>query len=208
MVSPEKRMQTSGLLRADPIQSAAVGAAVAEEAHVPYALIGALAVWSYVPLKAQRLTKDADLAVPYGHRPALMQAAKARGLKAHLLSIGGCGLARRGIAVDLIDRHPELAELFSNAVRAARASRRRVKIGSHSVPVVPLPYLAAMKLVTHESKDERDVEELLKVYPIRKYGQIRKLVRAELGYPSAMYLDTIARRIGHPGPGLLGRSPE
>jgi len=206
MLSPEKRMRTAGLLRADPLESAALGVAIAEEAHVPYALIGALAVWSYVPLKAQRLTKDADLAVPYGYRPAIAQAAEGRGLKVHALSIGGCGLTARGIAVDLIDRHPELSALFANAVRAANAGRARVKIGSHSVPVVPLPYLVAMKLVMHEPKDERDVEELLRAYPLKRYAQIRKLVRAELGYPSATYLDSIARRIGHPGPGLLGRS--
>jgi hypothetical protein len=55
------------------------------------------------------------------------------------------------------------------------------------------------------SEDERDIEELLMVIPARKYAALRAFVRRRLGYPSAARLDALARRIGHPGPGMKRR---
>ena len=200
-----RRIERRSFLTTDPMASLEAGVRLATEARVPFALIGRLAVWFYVPPEGQQLTKDADLAVPYGYVDRVVAVARAKGYKVHALRIGGYGVSAPGMVVDFVDRHPELAQLFSDAVAAAKSRRLRVKVGKASVPVVPIHFLIAMKLVTHELKDERDVQELLRLVAPARYKALRKLVRGYLGYAGATYLDFVARSIGHPGPGMKTR---
>jgi hypothetical protein len=200
-----RKIERRHFVTTDPIASLRAGVRLATKAGVPFALIGRLAVWFYVPPEGQQLTKDADLAVPHGRLEPLVALAREKGYKVHALGIGGYGLSAPGVVVDYIDRHPELADLYADAVAAARARRLRAKVGNMAIPVVPIPYLIAMKLVSHEPKDERDVQELLPFVSANDYADVRKLVRRYLGYGSTTYLDFIARSIGHPGPGMKSR---
>ena len=201
-----RSVKRSQFVTKDPIASLETGARLASQAGVPFALVGRLAVWFYVPPEGQQLTKDADLAVPYGHLPAVIGLANAQNHRGRALSIGGYGISAPGRAVDFIDRYPDLSELYADAVAAARRTRSlRLKVGRIAVPVVPVPYLITMKLVPHEPKDERDVQELLRLVKAADYPELRKLVRRYLGVASVMYLDSLARSIGHRGPGMKRR---
>ena len=200
------KIERKDFVSTDPTKSLERGVRILKQAGVPFALIGRLAVWYYVPPEAQQLTKGADFAVPHGYLEAVAAVARESHYKVRTLTIGGCGVSAPGIVIDFIDRHPDLDALFTDAVQAAARSRRlRFTVGRVSVPVVPLPYLVVMKLVTHEAKDERDAQELLRLLPARDYDKVRKMVRQYLGYGSVMYLDSLARSIGHPGPGMKRR---
>lgn len=183
----------------DSTESFKLGLALLREARVPYALIGRLAVWHYVPTEGQQYTKDVDFAVPYGATDALPALARKRRLRVMPLDIGGYGFKGPGVAVDVIDRRLDLAGLFADAVREAQ-SGRRARIGGRTVPVVPRDFLTVMKLVVHDARNERDVEELLKVTPAAEYSALRELARRYLGIGGAYRLDSIARRMGHAGP--------
>lgn len=197
-----------GLPRFDPNPSMAAALELLEAAGVPFALAGRLAVWQYVPPEGQQFTKDVDFAVPHGHVDALVREARGRGFRVTELSIGGAGIKAPGVMVDFIDRHPELSALFAEAVRAARERPRRRWLAflGRRVPVVPMNYLIAMKLVTFDPKDDRDVVEMLMRLGDRGYTPLRRLVRKHLGLVGAERLDAFARRVGHPGPGRLRRS--
>ncbi len=187
-------------LRFDAEKSLLAGLAILREARTPFALAGRLAVWSYVPAEGQGLTKDVDFAVPYGRARDLAVIASDKGYRVKDLDIGGCGVRASGIAVDFIDRHPHLSELFADAVRAARRQRKRLHIAPFVVPVVPRDHLICMKLAIFDAKDDRDVAELLKVTPARSYGRLRSLTAKYHGFVGVQRLDQIARSIGHPGP--------
>lgn len=182
-----------------------VGAELALKTGVPFALAGRLAVWYYVEPAGQQLTKDADFAVPHGRAEEIGREAAKRGYKVHRLGIGGVGIATRIAVADFVDRYPKFPQLFADAVAGARRSRNRVRIGRMSIPVVPLPFLIVMKLVPHETKDERDVEEMLRLVSATEYKRIRRMAVQYLGGLAESYLDSIARRIGHPGPGMKKR---
>ena len=188
------------MLRFDAEKSLLAGLAILREARSFYALAGRLAVWSYVPAEGQGLTKDVDFAVPYGRTRDLAVIASDKGYKVKNLDIGGCGVRASGIAIDFIDRHPHLSELFADSVRAARRQRKRLRIGPFSVPVVPRDHLICMKLAVFDAKDDRDVAELLKVTPPRSYSRLRSLVAKYHGFVGVQRLDQIARSIGHLGP--------
>jgi hypothetical protein len=182
-----------------------LGVALLEEAGVPFALAGRLAVWMYVPPEGQQFTKDVDFAVPYGQTDRVLRLAKKKHLRTTELDIGGFGIKGQGVAVDFIDRHPRLSGLFASAVRAARREGKRLEGEGLSVPVVPLRHLIAMKLALFRRGDERDIQELLCAMPARDYPRLRKLV-AELADPLLVdRLDDLASRFGHPGPKMLKR---
>jgi hypothetical protein len=195
------RNQTDlSMLRFDAEKSLLAGLAILREARAAYALAGRLAVWCYVPAEGQGLTKDVDFAVPYGRTRDLAVIASDKGYKVKSLDIGGCGVRASGIAIDFIDRHPHLSELFADAVRAARRQRKRLRIGPFAAPVVPRDHLICMKLAIFDAKDDRDVTELLKVTPPRSYSRLRSLVAKYHGFVGVQRLDQIARSAGHFGP--------
>jgi len=193
------------LPRYDPAKAAKTAVELLREADVPCALVGRVAVWTYVPPDGQQYTKDLDLAVPSGTVDRLKAAAKKRGYAVTDLGIGGIGVRTPAGPIDFIDRHPYLSALFSEAVRAAEESGTSVSAGETALPVAPLPHLVAMKMVSGEASDDRDVEELLMTVPSDGYRDIRELVLRHLGVASAERLDVIARRVGHPGPGMKRR---
>jgi len=174
---------------------------ILRKARVPFALIGRLAVWEYVPPQRQIFTKDVDFAVPYGFTPQVAQAARAAGYKSVSLDIGGCAIANkaRGVAVDFIDRHPLLSKLFAEAIRKSQGNTARM--GGTSVPVVRKEYLVAMKLATSERDDEEDVKALLDTVAEREYPALRKFIAEKLNPLAALRLDVLAREIGHHGVG-------
>jgi hypothetical protein len=201
------RRTLDGFPRFDPNPSMKAALSILDAAGVPFALAGRLAVWDYVPPEGQQFTKDVDFAVPHGHVDAIVREARRRGFRVADLNIGGAGIKAPHIMVDFIDRHPELSALFAEAVRAAhrQPKGRWLAFQGRRVPIVPMNYLIAMKLVTFEPKDERDVTEMLMRLPDRGYAPLRRLVKKHLGYVGAERLDVFARRVGHPGPGRLKR---
>jgi hypothetical protein len=187
------------LPRFDPNPSAEAGATVLKAAGVPFAVVGRVAVWAYVPPEGQQFTKDVDFAVPYGYGPAIEKAVRDAGYEPRKLGIGGLGFRKGGIAVDIIDRHPAAPKLFADAVAAARAEASEGVPGGTELPVVPKRFLLAMKLIPHEPDDERDAEELLKTMGKTEYREARRLVEEYLGVVGVEYVEVLARRIGHAG---------
>ena len=172
--------------------SADEGIALLESVGVPYALAGYLAVVHYVPPSAERHTKDADFAVPYGYSEKAARAAEKAGYSVRPLPIGGYELSKPGVPIDLIDRHPRLDKLFADAVQAAAEQRK----DPQDVPVVPLNYLITMKMVTGSRKDTQDVEDMLMQVPDGEYPAIRQTVDRYLGIAAVERLDDLARSVG------------
>ena len=76
------------------------------------------------------------------------------------------------LIVDFIDRRLDgLDLLFREAIENAR---KDVEIFGEIVPVVSLPYLITMKLVSGETKDDQDAKSLLMIEGI-KYDDLRSL---------------------------------
>ena len=176
---------------------AAVG--ILRAAGVPFALAGRVAVWMYVPPRGQGFTKDVDFAVPYGYARAIEEEARKKGFEPVTLGIGGLGIERDEVVVDFIDRHPSLSGLYTEAVEKAQANVQRFGEEELEVPVVPKDYLLAMKLVLHEPKDEEDAEQLMLTMSEEELRAARSLVDRHLGPVGVDHLDTLARRIRHPG---------
>ena len=190
----------------DPGPSLKIAMELLESARASFALAGRLAVWTYVPPAGQQYTKDVDFAVKPEDGPSLREAAAERGYGITDLGIGGIGVKAPGAAIDFIDRHPYFSRLFSDAVNKAIVLSAKIGARSVELPVVPLPHLVAMKMVSGETSDDKDVEELLMTVSADGYGEVRDLVQEHLGRASAERLDVIARRVGHPGPGMKRRS--
>ncbi len=166
--------------------------ALLEDAGVPYALAGYLAVLHYIPASAERGTKDADFAVPYGYADRVARAAEEAGYKIKVLPIGGFQLSKPGVLIDLIDRHPRLDQLFADAVKAAEAERA----DPEDVPVVPRNYLITMKMVSGSRKDTGDVEHMLMEVADEDYPAIRETVDRYLGIAALERLNDLARAVG------------
>jgi len=185
----------------DPNKSVKVGLELLREAGVPFALVGRLAVWAYVPTEGQQFTKDVDFAVPHGSVEAVARAAGRKGYEVSDVDIGGCRVKTEGMSIDFIDRHPYLTSLYRDAVGASREKGGSFTVAGEEVPAVPPEHLVAMKLASGRPRDERDIEEIVAVADEDEYGDIRRVVVEYLGYAMGNQLDRIARRIGHPAPG-------
>jgi hypothetical protein len=205
MVSKPGRPRKASFPRFDSALSFRTGLALLKATGTPHALAGRVAVWQYVPPQGQLFTKDVDFAVPYGHAEAVARTARERGYRVTALEIGGFGVQAPGVALDFIDRRRGLGALFAEAVARARRSRKRLRVGRASVPVVPRDHLVAMKLATAEPKDERDVEELLRGVTPGQYAPLRALVVRHLGFYAGERLDRIALTQGHRGPASRSR---
>src|SRR5262245_48978874 len=106
---------TKELPRFDPSASAEAGVRLLKAAKVKFALIGRVAVWTYVPPSRQAYTKDVDFAVSHADMTRVMAASRATGLAVKPLDIGGIAIRQAGeVAVDIVDRHPEYARLFAD----------------------------------------------------------------------------------------------
>jgi hypothetical protein len=174
-----------------------VAASILKKARVPYALIGRVAMWVYLPPEQQEFTKDLDVAVPAEHIAAVERAIRDRHLKTAPLRIGGVAVRDGDLRIDFIDRRDYFAPLFRESVAAASKTGKAVYIGRTRVPVVPVEYLAAMKLVSGEPKDDRDARRLLE-HANLNYRQTRQIVLRHLGPAAAQRLDVFAREVGRP----------
>lgn len=180
----------------DPGPSVAAAAAVLEEQGSEFALIGGLALEAW---GIARATKDADFAVPVGAAEKAADALRGPATEIRPLRIGGIGLrdSQRGLRIDLVDRRFHFAALFQEAIREARASGRKARVGGNDVSLESLESLLAMKLVSGEPKDEIDVRRILQRQEL-DYGDARTIVERHLGAASANRLDALARESGRP----------
>jgi predicted nucleotidyltransferase len=159
------------------------------------ALIGGLAL-SYYGL--ERYTKDIDFAVTRESTikaEALLQAFDLKQLR-----IGGVSFTTsQGVRVALIDRRVEYQDLFEEALTAATTSGPRLKRGEALIPVLPLPYLVACKLIADRPQDAVDLRFLL-AHQELDYPKTRDIVYRHLGRFAAQYLDKLARAAGRTDP--------
>ena len=158
-----------------------------------YALIGRVATWVFLPADRHQFTKDVDLAILTRDRTKIEDALKKKGLESRPLPIGGIAVREPDLMVDFIDRRLDgLNQLFSESIENARLD---VEIFGEIVPVVSLPYLITMKLVSGESKDDLDAKSLLMVEGLQ-FDDLRLLVKRHLGTGTANRLDVFAREVG------------
>lgn len=158
-----------------------------------FALIGRVATWVFLPEDRQQFTKDVDLAILISDVAKIEEALQNRGLTTYPLPIGGVAVRELNWVVDFIDRRLDgLDHLFREAIENAR---RDITIFDEIVPVVSLPYLITMKLVSGESKDDHDAKSLLTVEGL-EYEKLRPLVKRHLGTGTANRLDVFAREAG------------
>jgi hypothetical protein len=169
-----------------------------KKARARFALVGGMALAHYLPPSLQRFTKDVDFAVRYADRKELGALIAESGYRARELPIGGISVRGADVAFDLVDRHPELDDLFDAAICAAYKRGPRLRAGNFTVRVVPKNYLIVLKLATGEEKDQRDVQALLFTVKRQGYYGLRSLARRLLGPAVALRLDSLARAIGHP----------
>jgi hypothetical protein len=99
------------------------------------------------------------------------------------------------VRVDFIDRREEYKTLFEEALKAATQKGPRATIGEFAVPVVPLPYLIALKQIAGRPQGEADLMFLLK-QPQLDYKSARDIVYRHAGDFAARWLDKMARSAG------------
>lgn len=180
----------------DPEPSIQLALELLGRAGTKYALAGRVAVWTWVAPQDQELTKDVDFAIPRSDMGALERVVRAAGHIPLPLAIGGFGVRQGELRIDFIDRHVDFEALFCEAVDAAHREGCVAKTADgRAVPVVPVPYLVAMKMATGEPKDEADARRLLGLDAL-DYGVVRGLVRQHAGPAAANRLDRLAVSIG------------
>lgn len=181
----------------DPRESAEFARRILRSARVPHALIGRVAVWTWLPAREHGATKDVDFAVPRAAVARLRAALEREGITPAPLRIGGISVDKGAVCVDFIDRNVDgFAPLFEEAIRAARAAGNVADIGGVNLPVVPPEYLVAMKMIPATDRDEEDVARLLGAREDLDYALARRLVREHGGPITANRLDELARRAG------------
>jgi hypothetical protein len=181
----------------DPKPAARLAASIIKQSRASCALIGRVAMWAYLPPDQQEFTKDLDLAVPAEFIAAVEAAVRDRKLPHRQLAIGGVGVRHGELKIDFIDRRLYCAALFREAVQAAHKTGRTLSVGRVRLPLVPVEYLVAMKMVSGEPKDDRDAKRLLEHVEL-DYTAVRRIVRKHLGPLTADRLDVFAREAGRP----------
>jgi hypothetical protein len=181
----------------DPRPAARVAASILRKVGAPHAIIGRVAMWTYLPPEHQEFTKDVDFAVPAEFIAAIEAEVRRRKLGYRQLQIGDIGVRDGDVRLDFIDRRLHHAALFREAIDAARRSARVVSVGRVKLPLVPVEYLVAMKMVSGEPKDDGDVKRLLEHVKMN-YRDARKIVARHLGSVTADRLDVFAREAGRP----------
>ncbi len=181
----------------DPKPAARLAASILKNARANFAIIGRVAMWTYLPPEQQEFTKDLDLAVSTEHIAAVVAEVRRRKLKYHQLSIGGIAVRDGERKIDFIDRRLYHAALFREAIEAALRDGRVVSVGRVKMPLVSAEYLVAMKMVSGEPKDDRDAKRLLEHVKLN-YAATRRIVRKHLGPATADRLDVFAREAGRP----------
>jgi hypothetical protein len=203
-MSSRKRRPRTRLPAFDPGPSGRFAARLLREANVPGAVIGRMAVWTWLPEESEHaFTKDLDVAVNTESMPFVRAWLATQGLKVRELSIGGVNVSypNEGVNVDIIDRasrvYGDLSGLFRAAIAAASESGETVEIGDASLNVVPPEHLVAMKLATGEDGDEADAIRLIEHVDL-DVALVRDLVRRHLGVAAIGRMESLLRRLNHP----------
>ncbi len=167
----------------------AEGARLLKQIGGLFALIGGAALQAY---GFDRYTKDVHFAV---REAQVARALQAWAGETRPLRIGGVSLKTGESAIDLVDRRVELRALFEEAIDATAQGGFVVRASGEEVPVVPMEYLAAMKMAAPRGQDEVDLAFLLKQEGL-DYPHTRDIVRRHLGFVAARLLDRMARSVG------------
>jgi hypothetical protein len=198
----------------DPAPSGAFAARALAGAGVEGALIGRLAVWSWLSDEgSHRFTKDVDLAVSRSDMPALRAWLATEGVHALELPIGGVAVrlpdptaagsldAIASVRVDFIERtnaeYGDFGDVFGAAVADAQARGQRVQIGDTALLVVSPTYLVLLKIIAGRAKDDDDIEDLLRQAEV-DVDFLRETMRQHRGLAAfrTRFEDKL-RRIGH-----------
>ena len=193
----EKLNQSRAITAFDPEPGARLAKELLESIKAPFAVIGRIAVWAYLPPGEQEFTKDIDLAVPREFIASVEEQLKKRNIAYRPLTIGGIGTTDKEILIDFIDRRQFHRNLFRDAIEQAQNQRHTIQIGTVTLPLVPVEYLVALKMVSGEPKDDNDVKRLLE-YAELDYKKSREIVMNHLGPATADRLDVFAREVGRP----------
>lgn len=155
-----------------------------------YALIGGVALSVY---GIERYTKDVDFAATVAQTGKAEAALTADDPKP--LRIGGISISTSvDVRVDLIDRRFQYRALFEEAIEQAKRRGPLAVAGVAEVPVVPLSYLVAMKLIADRPQDEADLQKLLRANEL-DYAGARDVVFRHVGDYAARRLDKLARAV-------------
>lgn len=159
-----------------------------------FALIGKLAMWMYIEDESQHeYTKDVDFAVFLREIVKIEKEASKQGINYEQLHIGGIGIREKDLNIDFIDRRLHgVDQLFAEAIENASGE---VYVDGNSIPVVSLEHLIAMKIVSGEPKDDKDLKTLLALNDV-KYEIAKNIVEKYLGSITAERLDVFAREVG------------
>lgn len=193
----EKLNETRSITPFDPEPAAKLAKELLESIKAPFAVIGRIAVWAYLPPEQQEFTKDIDLAVPMEYIALIEDQLKKRNIAYRPLVIGGIGTTDKKIHIDFIDRRQYHQELFHEAIEATHKQQHTINIGSVKVPLIPVEFLIALKMVSGEPKDDNDVKRLLEHAEL-DYKKSRDIVMKHLGPATANRLDVFAREVGRP----------
>ena len=193
----EKLNETRTITPFDPEPVAKLAKELLESIKAPYAIIGRIAVWAYLPPEQQEFTKDLDLAVPLESIALIEEQLKKRNIAYRPLVIGGIGTTDQKIHIDFIDRRQYYQKLFHEAIEATHKQQHTINIGTVKMPLIPVEFLIALKMVSGEPKDDNDVKRLLE-YADLDYKKSRDIVIKHLGPATANRLDVFARETGRP----------
>lgn len=171
-----------------------------------FALIGKLAMWIYLEDESQHeYTRDVDFAVFFREIIKIEDEASKQGLNYEQLHIGGISIREKGLNIDFIDRRLHgVDQLFTEAIENASGE---VYVDGNPIPVVSLEHLIAMKIVSGEPKDDKDLKTLLALKEVN-YEKARSIVEKYLGSIIAERLDVFAREVGllpKRGPYIYGK---
>jgi hypothetical protein len=124
----------------------------------PTVIVGAFAMAAH---GYRRETNDVDIVIPVVIGAAagdmLEAAAKNMGLVVRAKhGFGGLNLRAGDVRIHVVTLDRDVPTLVPDAVKEAVASKRRMKLFGHSVFVVSLGHLVAMKLVAERKKDIAD----------------------------------------------------
>jgi len=207
MVSGDKRRRKPQ--RAQPTgfdedASSRFAARVLHETGVPGAVVGRYAIWAWVPLQRQAMTKDLDLAVAVQNTPFVRAFLERASLLNRVLTIGGVNARHEatGVNVDFIDRSNrewgDLSALYAEAIAAAYETGLVYSFHDVTLPLAPPEYIVVMKLATQEHDDEKDAKSLLMSDEAQVgIDIVRDIVTRHVPLLRAT-LERVLREIGHP----------
>jgi hypothetical protein len=168
------------------------GYAIAQKVGAKSALIGGVAVQAY---GLSRATKDVDFAVTRGGAASIERLLRDDHRAFSGLKIGGLSVEESDGHIDFIDRRFGPHALFEEAIAAAETAGTIIEAEGVTIPVVPLEYLIALKMVGARPQDDADLDFLLKRTEL-DFRAARNIVKQHLGDIVARYLDRAARIAG------------